>query len=181
VFVSGLEENLFPSQMSLGSRSDLEEERRLFYVAITRAEESLTLSFATSRFRFGTLLPSEPSRFIDEIDNEYLQMERKNVRQNTNPLRHLERKSTNTTPSNSLKKTIERQKRPSMLRPPAITDFEAEDMQGISEGMQVEHQRFGKGKVTKLEGKNGPEKATIDFLEFGEKTLVLKFAKLRRV
>ena len=72
VFVSGLEENLFPSQMSLGSRSELEEERRLFYVAITRAETSLTLSFATSRFRFGSLLPSEPSRFIDEIDNQYL-------------------------------------------------------------------------------------------------------------
>ena len=179
MYVAGLEENLFPSQMSLGSRSDLEEERRLFYVAITRAEEHLSLSFATSRFRFGTLLPSEPSRFIDEIDNEYLQLERKTVRENNNPLRHLQRKPT--APStNNLKKTIERQKRPSMLRPPAISNFEAENMQDIEEGMQVEHQRFGKGTVTKLEGNNGPEKATIDFVEFGEKTLVLKFAKLRR-
>ena len=74
VYVVGLEENLFPSQMSLNSRSDLEEERRLFYVAITRAENKLTLSYATSRFKFGTLISCEPSRFLDEIDAQYLSL-----------------------------------------------------------------------------------------------------------
>ena len=72
VYIVGLEENLFPSQMSLTARTDLEEERRLFYVAITRAESKLTLSFATSRYRWGTLISCEPSRFIDEIDAQYL-------------------------------------------------------------------------------------------------------------
>jgi hypothetical protein len=71
----GLEENLFPSQLSLNSRQDLEEERRLFYVAITRAMKKLTLSFASSRFKFGTISSSEPSRFLSELDPQYLQMD----------------------------------------------------------------------------------------------------------
>jgi DNA helicase-2/ATP-dependent DNA helicase PcrA len=75
VFVVGLEENLFPSQMSLNSRSDLEEERRLFYVAVTRAERKLSISYATSRFKFGTLINCEPSRFLDEIDARYLELD----------------------------------------------------------------------------------------------------------
>jgi DNA helicase-2/ATP-dependent DNA helicase PcrA len=183
VYVSGLEENLFPSQMSLNSRSDLEEERRLFYVAITRAEEALTLSFATSRFRFGTLLPSEPSRFIDEIDGQYLQLERKIVKQAPSTLSAGQRDSNPylNPKQNRLKNTISKQTQPRIVRPPAISNFEPDDMGDISEGMAVEHQRFGKGLVSKLEGKNGPEKATINFEEYGEKTLVLKFAKLRKV
>src|SRR5579864_1392885 len=75
VNVVGLEENLFPSQMSLNSRNDLEEERRLFYVAVTRAESKLTISYATSRFKFGTLISCEPSRFLDEIDARYLELD----------------------------------------------------------------------------------------------------------
>src|ERR1700709_1421693 len=75
VYVVGLEENLFPSQMSLNSRSDLEEERRLFYVATTRAENKLTISYATSRFKFGSLISCEPSRFLDEIDPQYLELD----------------------------------------------------------------------------------------------------------
>src|SRR6201999_2738348 len=75
VYVVGMEENLFPPQMALNSRSDLEEERRLFYVATTRAENKLTLSYATSRFKFGTLISCEPSRFLDEIDARYLELD----------------------------------------------------------------------------------------------------------
>src|SRR5690606_35235290 len=75
VYVVGLEENLFPSQMSLNSRSDLEEERRLFYVAVTRAEKKLHISYATSRFKFGTLINCEPSRFLDEIEPKYLELD----------------------------------------------------------------------------------------------------------
>lgn len=182
VFVAGLEENLFPSQMSLGSRSDLEEERRLFYVAITRAEEDLTLSFATSRFRFGSLLPCEPSRFIDEIDNSFLQMERRAV---TAPKQTIGNDSRGTiapnTTSGGLRRTIAKQNQPKIVRPPAISDFVAESMNDISEGLQVEHQRFGIGTVAKIEGDAGSKKATISFDEYGEKTLVLKFAKLRKV
>src|SRR5690606_24350545 len=75
VFIVGLEENLFPSQLSLNSRSDLEEERRLFYVAVTRAEKKLTLSYATSRYRWGTLNNCEPSRFLDELNPAYLELD----------------------------------------------------------------------------------------------------------
>jgi DNA helicase-2/ATP-dependent DNA helicase PcrA len=182
VYVTGLEENLFPSQMSLGSRSDLEEERRLFYVAITRAEEDLVLSFATSRFRFGTLLPCEPSRFIDEIDPEFLQLERRSTLTSTKQtLGNIDRRSSDMSPPSGLRKTIAKQNQPKMIRPPATSNFEAESMHDIAEGMQVEHQRFGTGTVTKLEGNAAPEKATINFTDFGEKTLVLKFAKLKKV
>jgi len=181
VFVSGLEENLFPSQMSLGSRSDLEEERRLFYVAITRAEEDLTLSFATSRFRFGSLLPCEPSRFIDEIDNRFLQMVRRAVTAPKQTIGHPSRNPIASKSGGGLRRTIAKQNQPKTLRPPAISNFVAEPMDDISEGMRVEHQRFGVGSVSKLDGDAGSQKATINFDEYGEKTLVLKFAKLRKV
>jgi DNA helicase-2/ATP-dependent DNA helicase PcrA len=180
VYVSGLEENLFPSQMALANRSELEEERRLFYVAITRAEQNLALSFATSRFRFGNLLPCEPSRFIDEIDNEFLEFTKSTV------VKSKESRNSNSSffgkrdePS-SLKRTIARQNKPKMLRPPATENFVAEDLSNISIEMKIEHQRFGFGTIKKIEPIENPEKATIIFDDFGEKTLVLKFAKLRR-
>ena len=182
VFVAGLEENLFPSQMSLGSRSDLEEERRLFYVAITRAEEELVLSFATSRFRFGTLLPCEPSRFIDEIDNQYLELDRRTL---SREKRTIGREQSVNLPfgqkSSGLKRTIAKQVKPKIVRPPVISNFEPSDMSDIAIDMTIEHQRFGKGIVTKLDGDTESRKATIKFEDFGEKTLVLKFAKLRKV
>ncbi|MBL6730946.1 MAG: UvrD-helicase domain-containing protein [Bacteroidia bacterium] len=180
VYVSGLEENLFPSQMALANRSELEEERRLFYVAITRAEQNLALSFATSRFRFGNLLPCEPSRFIDEIDNEFLEFTKSTV------VKSKESRNSNSSflgkidePS-SLKRTIARQNKPKMLRPPATENFVAEDLSNISIEMKIEHQRFGFGTIKKIEPIENPEKVTIIFDDFGEKTLVLKFAKLRR-
>ena len=181
VYVSGLEENLFPSQMSLGSRSELEEERRLFYVAITRAEEDLVLSFATSRFRFGTLLPCEPSRFIDEIDNDYLELDRRTLTKKKEVIGRVQDNTNLTNTPSGLKRTISKQTKPKIIRPPAISNFVPSDMSDIAVEMIVEHQRFGKGKVTKLDGDSDSQKATIDFEDFGEKTLVLKFAKLRKV
>jgi DNA helicase-2/ATP-dependent DNA helicase PcrA len=181
VYVSGLEENLFPSQMALGSRSDLEEERRLFYVAITRAEEELTLSFATSRFRFGSLLPCEPSRFIDEIDNDYLQLDRRTLTAPKQIIGNPDRDTIEKNNTSNLKRTIAKQNQPRIVRPPAISNFTPDDMGDITEGMKVEHQRFGIGVVSKLDGAIGSEKATINFEEYGEKTLVLKFAKLRKL
>jgi DNA helicase-2/ATP-dependent DNA helicase PcrA len=178
VYVSGLEENLFPSQMSLGSRSDLEEERRLFYVAITRAEEKLCLSFATSRFRFGNLLPSEPSRFIDEIDKDYLELDKRML---TSARKQLDIPESAMNKS-GLGRTIAKQKpTTSMVKPPTIPNFTPEVIDDLQEGESIEHQRFGKGKVVAIDGNSGSEKAKIMFEDFGEKTLVLKFAKLRRI
>jgi DNA helicase-2/ATP-dependent DNA helicase PcrA len=181
VYVSGLEENLFPSQMALGSRSELEEERRLFYVAITRAEEELTLSFATSRFRFGSLLPCEPSRFIDEIDNNFLQLDRRTLTKPKQTIGNPDREIMEKKSTSNLKRTIAKQNQPRIVRPPAISNFTPDDMGDITEGMKVEHQRFGIGIVSRLDGAKGSEKATINFDEYGEKTLVLKFAKLRKL
>jgi len=178
VFVSGLEENLFPSQMSLGSRSELEEERRLFYVAITRAEVQLTLSFATSRFRFGSLLPCEPSRFIDEIDNQFLEMDRSMLKQATK-LNIPDRASTS---RSGLKQTIQKQRQaPTVVKPPLIPNFVPEKIENLGEGELIEHQRFGRGIVMLIEGEPTNQKAKIKFEDFGEKTLVLKFAKIRRI
>lgn len=185
VYVSGMEENLFPSQMSLGSRQELEEERRLFYVAITRAEKKLCLSFATSRFRFGTLLPCEPSRFIDEIDNEYLEMDRRMLKSqgpNKEKTKQVNPYLNKSTGSGGLRSTIQKQNKPERtpVKPPVIENFVAERIDQFNVGMQIEHQRFGKGTITKLEGDATNQKAVINFDEYGEKTLVLKFAKLRR-
>lgn len=182
VYISGMEENLFPSQMALASRQELEEERRLFYVAITRAEKQLTLSFATSRFKFGSLLPCEPSRFIDEIDKNFLEMDRKmltskaRVVQREMPIRDSAVRNT------SLKETIQKQNaRTAIHKPPVISNFIPEQITDFHEGMKLEHQRFGKGKIVKLQGQGGDLKADILFDEYGTKTLVLKFAKLRRL
>ena len=180
VFVSGLEENLFPSQMALADRTELEEERRLFYVAITRAEKNLILSFATSRFRFGNLLPCEPSRFIDEIDNEFLEFSPATSYKSRLTDSKQSKQFSRKTNSSGLKRTISKQNKPSFHRPPATENFVAEDIKDIALAMKIEHQRFGIGTVTKLEPASNPEKATIRFDEFGEKTLVLKFAKLRK-
>lgn len=181
VYISGMEENLFPSQMALASRQELEEERRLFYVAITRAEKQLTLSFATSRFRFGTLLPCEPSRFIDEIDKDFLEMDRRMLK-SKKTVRPQERQTERfSKPTSSLKSTIQKQNKPVRgVKPPVISDFVPENITDFSEGLKIEHQRFGKGHISKLHGKEGDLKADIDFIEYGSKTLVLKFAKLRK-
>jgi DNA helicase-2/ATP-dependent DNA helicase PcrA len=184
VYVVGLEENLFPSQMSLNARSDLEEERRLFYVATTRAENKLTLSYATSRFKFGTLISCEPSRFLDEIDAQYLELDftAKPVTGN-NPFFDDERSAwggrgggdTFSKPKPSTVKTT------SILAKAHVPSpgFAPSDTSNLQVGMDVEHERFGFGKVISLEGHKPDVKATIFFKEIGQKQLLLKFAKLR--
>lgn len=184
VFVVGLEENLFPSQMSLSSRTDLEEERRLFYVAITRAGKKLNLSYATSRYRWGTLTSCEPSRFIDEIDASYLELDFKPQPKNTgNPFLEEERSAW------QQKEMFSKPKSPSILKTTSILpkahtpgpDFAPSDTSGMQVGMEVEHERFGFGKVINLEGNKPDVKATIFFKELGQKQLLLKFAKLKIV
>lgn len=186
VFVVGLEENLFPSQLSLNSRTDLEEERRLFYVALTRAKNNLTLSYANSRFKWGQLNYCEPSRFLEEIDKQYLEFkfaepkqsiggfdrERKNYFDDHSKddlhFSKISKPSTNKIP---IKNTIIHHK--------TSENFEPDNFNLIGEGMKVEHQRFGFGKVTLVEGLNNDKKATIAFDQIGAKQLLLKFAKLR--
>lgn len=176
VYVVGLEENLFPSQLSLNSRQELEEERRLFYVAITRAMKRLTLSFATSRFKFGSIISAEPSRFLQEIDPQYLQLENIMVGRNS-----FESERSSGTMSGLPKKTLTLQKTPPRPAPPTPADpnFIADDTTHLQAGEQVAHQRFGKGKVALIEGNGDNKKATIDFDDHGRKVLVLKFAKLK--
>lgn len=182
VFVVGLEENLFPSQMSLNSRTDLEEERRLFYVATTRAENKLTLSYATSRFKFGTLISCEPSRFLDEIDAQYLELDftAKPVN-SSNPFFDDERSAWSSRGDTFSKPKAPVVKTTSILAKAHIPTegFTPSDTSNLQVGLEVEHERFGFGKVISLEGKKPDVKATIFFKEIGQKQLLLKFAKLR--
>ncbi len=177
VYVVGLEENLFPSQLSLSSRQELEEERRLFYVAITRAEEKLTLSYATSRFKYGNLIPCEPSRFLEEIDPRYLDMSAVvNTRQESmfKPKENKDAKSFGTGYGMNVGKAVSRP----LPQIQVSANFTPSDASLIAEGQKVEHQRFGMGIVVKVEDTGDNRKAMIEFEGLGQKTLVLKFAKL---
>ncbi|QNL49160.1 UvrD-helicase domain-containing protein [Olivibacter sp. SDN3] len=187
VYIVGLEENLFPSQLSLNSRSDLEEERRLFYVAVTRAEKKLTLSYATSRYRWGTLNNCEPSRFIDEIDPRYLALDFKAPGADTIPSTSFGRERDSWGQSSQDIFTKPKPKiasKTTTILPKAhqpTAGFAPSDTSNLQVGMEVEHERFGFGKVLNLEGNKPDIKATIFFKELGQKQLLLKFAKLRIV
>ncbi len=184
VYVVGLEENLFPSQMSLTERADLEEERRLFYVAITRAEKRVTLSYSTTRYKWGNLIYCEPSRFIDEVDAKYLDM----------PSESSSRLFGNEDYSGKPKPRTGKPKETFVQRPvigknlvkisaasKKTTDFDTESLRNLQNGMEVEHDRFGKGKVINMDGAFPNNKATVFFEGVGQKQLVIKFAKLRIV
>lgn len=175
IFLVGLEEDLFPSQMMLESQSDLEEERRLFYVAITRAEKKLSISYAESRYQYGRLKMCEPSRFIDEIDEDYLNMSKLSSKRD-------------------FMKSIFPKKREEGIRPHAKSliqkpnqsynhqvsnDFKPSDPKDLKAGQKVEHQKFGFGEVQKIEINDSGQKAVVKFEKgVGEKTLLLSFAKL---
>jgi DNA helicase-2/ATP-dependent DNA helicase PcrA len=175
VYIVGLEENLFPSQMALHSREELEEERRLFYVALTRAKQRAVLSYAITRYRWGQLSQCEPSRFIEEIDQEYI-----NVAAMVLPKQEPAR-SWNNERSNFFKgatSTAPRGNKP-LTRLNTATQDDNQEVEEIAEGMEVEHARFGKGKVLKVEGKLPNTKATVYFPSAGQKELLVKFAKLK--
>lgn len=184
VFVVGLEENLFPSQMSLHSREELEEERRLFYVALTRAERRAFLSYATTRFRWGNLTQAEPSRFIEEIDPEYLELPAVSPRQ-ASPFGgdfNQARQGWFGQGQGTFRKADGppvRGGKPLKKVSQAVQDFNPSDAEAIQAGMEVEHARFGKGKVLKIDGEGVQRKATVFFPTAGQKQLLLKFAKLR--
>lgn len=179
VYISGLEENLFPSQLSLHSREDLEEERRLFYVAITRAQKNVTLSYATSRYRWGNLISCDPSRFLEEIKLELID----GASNHNDTLKNNSNFSWTHPQNPSYKeKLIQRNfkaVKPTSASEHLATHADAEEVNGIQIGMEVEHQRFGTGKVLTIDGSYPHTKATIFFQGQGQKQLLLKFAKLR--
>ena len=186
VYIVGLEENLFPGIQSLSTREELEEERRLFYVALTRAETKLILSYAESRYRWGNLTLSEPSRFIEEIDPSLIERTKKASFRGTSSFNEGNNFSNPFSKSFQTTREFQKKNNPEKQNTPYInstqknesSDFVAASPDDIIEGMRVSHQKFGQGSVTKVEGIGPNKKATVIFDECGSKQLMLKFAKL---
>jgi DNA helicase-2/ATP-dependent DNA helicase PcrA len=200
VFACGLEEMLFPNAMSINTREELEEERRLFYVVVTRAKHRLWITYANTRYKFGQLVQNEPSRFIDEIPKEYLDrsfagggiknqtgafdswasqsaFERMNLGFE-NSMSDLRRsKSGEKQKPSYLTSSIKSQTKEHIPSP----DFKASDTRNLQVGQKVEHQKFGFGEVMKMEGAAHNPIATVKFEHNGEKKIMLNYAKLRIV
>lgn len=200
VFVVGVEETLFPSGMSINTREELEEERRLFYVAVTRAKQRLWLTYANTRYRFGQLVQNEPSRFLDEMPEQYLDRTyagggaRNQGFGNTSA--GFERMNRGFGDAAAAEKRYgappaKKDAKPSYLpvNPPVAKvvahtpskEFAASDTTNLQAGQKVEHQKFGFGIVAKLEGSSHNPVATINFETNGEKKIMLNYAKLRIV
>ena len=192
VYIVGLEENLFPSAMSMNTRSELEEERRLFYVALTRAEKQAYLTYAQTRYRWGKLTDGEPSRFLEEIDDSYLEyLTPKTPIGSTN--RFIDAGLFDDAPKKiRFQKPIQRKRaereqvKKATFTPPKNLKKVSQTSTGanlfddkITVGNIVEHNRFGKGEVIKLEGAGANKKAEIQFGTAGKKNLLLKFANLK--
>ncbi len=193
VYIVGLEENLFPSAMSMNTRSELEEERRLFYVALTRAEKQAYLSYAQTRYRWGKLVDCEPSRFLEEIDPQFLEFLTVKI---AIPKQHkfLDEDVFGSVPQNKIrfKKPIQRapvkknevQKvqfsLPKNLKKVTKSTISPSNLfdSNVIIGNIVEHTKFGKGEVLSLEGTGANQKAEIRFASVGVKKLLLQFAKL---
>ena len=171
VFVVGMEEQLFPSFLA-STRAELEEERRLFYVAVTRAEKQVTLSYAQTRFNNGQRTGGEVSRFVEEIDPQYLELPRRAAFPEVGTLPRAFFNAGK--PKESGKKKVESVKRPSG---PTIPNTPA-TIDAIMPGMKVQHDKFGIGTVQGIEGAGDSRKATVFFEGVGQKQLMLKFAKL---
>lgn len=185
VFVSGMEENLFPSQLSLSSRTDLEEERRLFYVALTRAKDQIWLSYALSRYRWGNLIHCEPSRFLEEIDSEYLEEPVSKAAgisdfESDLPFDTPARRNPKSTSSKNvtLPRNPAKMVRAEVAQDKPVEQATLEDLASLESGARVAHQRFGKGQVVEISGDFPNQKAVVDFDGIGKKQLLLKFAKL---
>ena len=198
VFVGGLEETLFPNAMSINTREELEEERRLFYVAITRAKHKLYLSYSNARYRFGQLQQNEPSRFLDEmpeinIDKSYAGTPARNNASTANnrgsAFERMGRGFENTGGGQGSMFAKKEPSKPSYATPtrPQVKEhvptenFTASDTSGLQAGQKVEHTKFGFGTVASMEGAVHNPIATINFELNGEKKIMLNYAKLRIV
>ncbi len=177
VFVVGLEEDLFPSFMSKNTTDELDEERRLFYVAITRAERFLTISYAKSRYRFGQIRYNETSRFLDEIATRNMAMSTPFSKsgRSAQPYGSSSGKGVNYAKYAAPKK----KKKTYNPNTPVDPRFKAINAKELSVGQQIEHFRFGNGTIKSIEGATGNEFATIKFDDGGEKRIVLRFAKFK--
>ena len=171
VFVVGLEEGLFPSSMAGDSPRALEEERRLFYVAITRAEEHCFLSYAKSRIRFGKMEFCSPSRFLNDIDACYLDL----------PENDIPARITAPTPNYRPRQQTFVPPASSRMKPISRATSASKDTPVVQEGQLIEHERFGRGTVIRVEGAGENAKATIRFENVGEKQLLLRFARFKIV
>lgn len=195
VFVVGLEEELFPSSMSKDNPRAVEEERRLFYVAITRAEENCVLTYAKSRFRNGQSAMCSPSRFLKDIDVRFLDVPADSSADTFAAARERFQRPAFTSPFQQ-PRAVEKEE-PSFISPvaqaqqrqrltkvetttstPASSSTPASDLSGLRVGAKVRHDRFGEGEVIAIEGDGGNAKATVAFTHFGQKQLLLKFARL---
>ncbi len=189
VFVGGLEETLFPNAMAINTREELEEERRLFYVAITRAKSKLWLTYANTRYRFGNLTQNDPSRFVDELPDERIDKSfaggnmRNNQTSHWNPFDRMKSNG-----AGNQGQTV--QEKPAYLvSTPVIKikehipspDFAPSDTSNLQTGQKIEHQKFGFGEVIKMEGAAHNPVATVKFENNGEKKIMLNYAKLRIV
>jgi DNA helicase-2/ATP-dependent DNA helicase PcrA len=207
VFAAGLEEQLFPNALSINTREELEEERRLCYVVITRAKKKLWISYANTRYKFGQIVQNEPSRFLDElpeqfIDKSYAGGGSRNQGSSFGSGSAFDRlKGGFGNRSNEYDDVSKAEKRygappkaasskPSYATTPARpqtiehkpeTDFVASDTSNLQEGQRVEHQKFGFGEVVKMEGSAHNPIATVKFELNGEKKIMLNYAKLRIV
>ncbi|MFT3979383.1 MAG: 3'-5' exonuclease [Ferruginibacter sp.] len=204
VFVGGLEENLFPSALSINTREELEEERRLFYVAVTRAKRNLLLSYTNARYKFGQLQQNDPSRFLDEIPEQYLDRSYAGGTRSNDGGRGLgsafERMNRGFGGGSNWDNAAGAEKRygpppskkpatPSYIVPKTATtksvehtpseNFAASDTSNLQPGQKVEHQKFGFGEVLKMEGASHNPIATVKFEHNGEKKIMLNYAKLR--
>jgi DNA helicase-2/ATP-dependent DNA helicase PcrA len=180
VFVVGMEEELFPSSRSLNSERELEEERRLFYVAITRAKVTCHISYAKSRFRNGKSNFCNPSRFIKDINPEYLNLPKDNrmlpASDFASERRFYTEKMSAVQP---IQKTITKPKNLKKIEPVSTQSVSHISVEGLSVGTQVEHAIFGKGIVSELSGTGNDLRAVVDFEQVGSKNLLLKYAKLQ--
>jgi DNA helicase-2/ATP-dependent DNA helicase PcrA len=196
VFVGGLEETLFPNAMSINTREELEEERRLFYVAVTRAQKHLFLTYANARYRFGSLVQNDASRFLDELPEAFLDRtfagggarNQSNFNNMGSAFSRMHRgfEGSGQSTSNRPQQTKQTSLPTGLTNKPQQTvqhipskDFVPSDTTNLQEGQKVEHQKFGFGLVTKLEGSAHNPIATVKFEMNGEKKIMLNYAKLR--
>jgi len=191
VFIVGMEEDLFPSGMSMNTRSELEEERRLFYVAVTRAETQAYLTYTQSRYRWGKLIDAEPSRFIEEIDEKFIEYLTPITENRYKPLLdvdifdeidrsklRLRKPSSGIAPIGQTDSNLRKLRRIKPVSSSAEKNINLKEL-NLSEGTLVEHVRFGKGRIMKIEGVGADTKAEINFTNGGLKKLLLRFAKLK--
>ena len=180
VYIVGMEDTLFPSPMSSGSARELEEERRLFYVAVTRAEKQATLSYALNRYKWGNLERCSPSRFLRELDQKFLnypQTGGKPFQNNSQPA--VKPSSLREEPHSYAKN--DRFKKIPRTDSSAAATFIGSDSSLFNEGDNVEHERFGKGVIRSIEGQPPNTTATVEFVKEGSKKLLLRFAKLKKL